>query len=138
VSAVPKIQVGEHFGRLVVVGQISDRGRFVCRCHCGRVVEVVAAKLLSGHTRSCGCLKRELAIERLDAAQRRREATAEARRRKRGAWPYATPGCRKPAGRGITGAFCAAHAAHLAEIREKLEHEPAGRPVGPAPDEVAA
>ena len=33
------------------------RRRMICRCDCGKEVAVFADNLLSGHTRSCGCLK---------------------------------------------------------------------------------
>ena len=49
------------FGRLTVVGRAENgsRGqtRWLCRCACGRSVEVLANSLLSDHTRSCGCFK---------------------------------------------------------------------------------
>lgn len=124
-SAARKMRVGERYGRLLVVEQVGRRGaRYLCRCACGRTVEVVAAKLLAGHTRSCGCLRRELAAERLEAVKRQREAAAATRRWERAAGECATPGCRAPAGHGLTGCFCVEHAARLAEIRAALGHEP--------------
>jgi len=54
----------QRFGRLVAVER-AERGlggfRWRCRCDCGNEVLVLAAKLRSGHTRSCGCLKNEIA-----------------------------------------------------------------------------
>ena len=37
-----------------------ERSHFVCACSCGAIVEVQAKRLISGHTKSCGCLKREV------------------------------------------------------------------------------
>ena len=60
--------IGKRFGRLVVT-RLSEntsgkRKRLVyyCNCDCGKKdVEVVGEKLRSGHTKSCGCLKTEVA-----------------------------------------------------------------------------
>lgn len=54
--------VGKKFGRLTVIqntGKRSNDGRcpiWLCQCECGNYKEVSSAALLSGHTRSCGCL----------------------------------------------------------------------------------
>lgn len=59
---------GRRFGRLVVVGRATNdcrrNTRWVCECDCGGAVVVLALNLRSGHTRSCGCLSRELAASR--------------------------------------------------------------------------
>jgi hypothetical protein len=54
---------GQRFSCLIVLHRItnSDRVRWLCRCDCGECVKVQAGHLQSGHTRSCGCLKREKA-----------------------------------------------------------------------------
>ena len=54
--------LGQKFGRLTVItGPISKRGRnhWVCSCQCGSTTIVAVDKIVSGHTRSCGCLERE-------------------------------------------------------------------------------
>ena len=57
---------GQQFGRLRVVGfphNGSDkhkRTKWVCVCDCGTVKPVSAANLRNGHSKSCGCLDREL------------------------------------------------------------------------------
>lgn len=54
---------GERYGRLVAVKITSQRSGsgiiWECRCDCGGVIYARAGNLMSGHTRSCGCLKRE-------------------------------------------------------------------------------
>lgn len=54
---------GERFGLLTAVSPTDKRidGRVVwhCRCNCGNEIDVVSSYLLSGDTRSCGCLKVE-------------------------------------------------------------------------------
>jgi hypothetical protein len=64
-------RVGKRFGRLVVV----ERGpqlpwrtttlvRWWCVCDCGQRTLVRSSNLLSGQTRSCGCLTREMSSRR--------------------------------------------------------------------------
>lgn len=49
-------------GRLTPIQYITNTGRWLCVCDCGNYVEVFASNLRKeNHTRSCGCLKRELA-----------------------------------------------------------------------------
>lgn len=55
--------VGQTFGRLTVVGRAQrrpHRGRFwVCICECGVESHIVREDhLISGGTKSCGCLRR--------------------------------------------------------------------------------
>jgi hypothetical protein len=53
---------GDTFGRLTLAEPVSRDGRvyWLCRCECGQHATVREQKLMRGHTRSCGCLKREL------------------------------------------------------------------------------
>lgn len=57
---------GQRFGRLTVEKHVVDyptsrgaRTGWLCRCDCGGKVVVATYPLTSGHTRSCGCLRRE-------------------------------------------------------------------------------
>lgn len=61
------IPAGTVFERLTVnerAGRNND-GKILyrCTCVCGNEVVVASYKLRSGHTRSCGCLQRERAVE---------------------------------------------------------------------------
>lgn len=55
---------GQIFGRLTVLSKIGrSKGRAIyweCRCECGASRKVPAGSLTSGHTKSCGCLNREI------------------------------------------------------------------------------
>lgn len=55
--------VAQRFGRLIVVGLAprdgDGRARWMCRCDCGKDAIVANGELQKGHTRSCGCLRRE-------------------------------------------------------------------------------
>lgn len=57
---------GRRFSSLVVVAEHreSARVKWVCQCDCGGQVIVQSADLKAGHTRSCGCLQREITIGR--------------------------------------------------------------------------
>lgn len=56
----------QRFGRLTVICQTTKRASrhivWLCRCDCGNLVEVGGDKLLSGNNKSCGCFRREKAI----------------------------------------------------------------------------
>ena len=49
---------GKTFGKLTVIGLDYVKGAsfWKCRCECGNIVTVKGAKLINGHTKSCGCL----------------------------------------------------------------------------------
>lgn len=53
---------GERFGRLTLIssGTINGRQRCLCLCDCGKYVELSYCHVITGHTRSCGCLKTDV------------------------------------------------------------------------------
>lgn len=54
---------GEIFGRLTVIRfshRRDEKSYYRCRCECGKMHTVMYSHLLSGGTRSCGCLRKEL------------------------------------------------------------------------------
>lgn len=57
---------GQHFGRLTALYRDgwsdSWHSMWMCRCDCGKQVRVFKNNLLSGRTKSCGCLKRDLLL----------------------------------------------------------------------------
>ena len=58
----------QKFGRLTVLSDTGKRDKrgciiWLCKCDCGEIMEVPGYRLKSGHTRSCGCLKRERMCE---------------------------------------------------------------------------
>ena len=55
---------GQRFGRLIA---LSNTGKkcgahliWLCKCDCGKLVEVLGDNLRSGNTKSCGCLRKEI------------------------------------------------------------------------------
>lgn len=55
--------IGRRFGNLTVVARAANmpqKSQWVCQCDCGKIVFVAWSNLPNGHTKSCGCLKREL------------------------------------------------------------------------------
>lgn len=60
-----KIEVGMQFGRLTVIqSRVGSASHVQCRCICGVVKEVNVRAMVSGYSRSCGCLKSEMAANR--------------------------------------------------------------------------
>ena len=57
---------GQRFGRLTALEYVTSKPRFKwrCRCDCGVETTVTTSNLREGHTKSCGCLQRELASAR--------------------------------------------------------------------------
>lgn len=60
--------VGKRFGKLLVVGQNKNLKQWYCLCDCGNQSLVKECKLLNGEKKSCGCLKKENAINILENA----------------------------------------------------------------------
>ncbi len=70
---------GERFGRLLVIGQSGIQLRteqrmtwWRCRCDCGEEIITGRADLITGKTKSCGCLRREVAMQRQREITKRR------------------------------------------------------------------
>ena len=65
------VNLGDIYGRLTVVFRHPTKKVWVCECSCGSVREIKESKLLSGHTKSCGCARRETpALFMVEAARR--------------------------------------------------------------------
>lgn len=60
---------GQRFGRLIALEPTKERqyGSIVwkCQCECGNIKNISSRSLINGNTRSCGCLNREKATERI-------------------------------------------------------------------------
>jgi len=60
--------IGQRFGRLVVIEQLLPdkyhQSYYLCRCDCGQEKRIRGTYLQRGHSKSCGCLRRELAATR--------------------------------------------------------------------------
>ena len=63
-----KLAPGMRIGRLTLLyfasGDHRRKGRWLCRCECGSEVSVDVGQLRRGRTRSCGCLRRDMAAAR--------------------------------------------------------------------------
>ena len=58
--------IGQTFNRLTVISRAPKRDNltnrciyYICKCSCGKTIEVNGSALRSGHTQSCGCLRAE-------------------------------------------------------------------------------
>lgn len=54
---------GQKFGKLTVIS-LTDQHKnnhivWHCKCDCGNEIDVIGASLISGNTKSCGCVKKE-------------------------------------------------------------------------------
>lgn len=67
-GAKPMNLRGKKFGRLIALHALPKQPKrmtyWVCRCRCGQEVNVGIGHLRDGHTRSCGCLQREVTAKR--------------------------------------------------------------------------
>lgn len=54
---------GKTFGRLTVIDRSEStkdgRTKWLCECSCGNICAVIGRDLKNGHTRSCGCYRKE-------------------------------------------------------------------------------
>lgn len=55
----------QKFGRLLAIEPVPGTRKWMCLCDCGNSCEVAATHLKAGHTRSCGCLAREVRERRV-------------------------------------------------------------------------
>lgn len=55
--------LGKRYGRLVCVEEVHSRRGYriysMFKCDCGELLSVARGNVMSGHTESCGCLRRE-------------------------------------------------------------------------------
>ena|ERR1700724_3600028 len=59
--------IGQRFTRFLVIAFVETRKRnsyWSCRCDCGEVRTISGQDLKGGHSRSCGCLQRQLVSQR--------------------------------------------------------------------------
>ena len=49
--------VGKKFNMLTIL-QDLENGSLLCRCDCGNVKRITRSKVITGHVKSCGCLKK--------------------------------------------------------------------------------
>ena len=73
----PVNMVGQKFERLTVIRRsyLNDNfyhKKWLCRCECGKEKNITKGHLISGNTKSCGCLKKELKSLSLGLASMRR------------------------------------------------------------------
>lgn len=58
---------GERFGRWAVIRRARNKnGRvcWLCKCDCGKEKNIVSHSLIRGDSKSCGCLRREVTVQR--------------------------------------------------------------------------
>ena len=64
-------ETGNTYGQLTVLRKTKHRKRnhvvWECQCSCGNIAYVIGIDLRRRNTRSCGCLQREVASEKMSA-----------------------------------------------------------------------
>lgn len=75
---------GQRFGRLVAVCCLDYRTKrggsiWTCSCDCGNAPDVRGRDLISGNTKSCGCLNKKLTSQRYKEINRNKRRAAELR-----------------------------------------------------------
>lgn len=118
------LSTGDVFGRMTVIDP-SDRSAVLLQCACGTRRRVAAYRVVSGHVKSCGCLRREGTRRSHGLTDHELYPTWQ------GMWarctkPSAT-GYRDYGGRGIT--ICEAWrdpAVFVSEIEAEIGKRPAG------------
>lgn len=81
-NKVPKDLAGMKFGRLTAIELVGMQGPFYlwrCKCDCGEEIVTQRGSLLSGRTRSCGCLRREASLKNGKKAAEARRKQAKQR-----------------------------------------------------------
>lgn len=57
----------QRFGRAIVLKRVENKGRYVrwlCKCDCGNEFIALTTHLRNGSVKSCGCLRKEIAINK--------------------------------------------------------------------------
>jgi len=75
--------VGRQFGNLTVIACLDERSKdglivASCMCMCGKQTNVTVRDLTTGNTKSCGCLRQQLAKKALTAWNSKRRAKLDA------------------------------------------------------------
>jgi len=67
-GSIVKSEIGNRYGRLLVRSRAENardtKAQWICLCDCGKPTVVKGQLLRNGKTKSCGCLQRDLKIER--------------------------------------------------------------------------
>ena len=57
--------IGKKYNKLIVIKKMSEKDKYgnkqwLCKCECGKFTKTSTHNLVSGHTKSCGCLHKEI------------------------------------------------------------------------------
>lgn len=78
---------GQRFGRLIVIGKSPIKAKsgsqWVCNCECGNTVTVARCSLVSNHTKSCGCTRKQFLSEKKPTFKHGGETMKDGKRRER-------------------------------------------------------
>lgn len=63
----------QKFGKLIAikqVGSVNNHTAWLCKCDCGKEKIIKSNSLITGHTKSCGCLSYESKLEKSKLMQK--------------------------------------------------------------------
>lgn len=75
------IEIGEKYNNLLVLQfshKIGYTKYYLCQCDCGNTKIIAGNHILSGHTKTCGCLKKTAIINRNKTLKRTEKQTKRA------------------------------------------------------------
>lgn len=65
---------GLKYGKLLVIKRVENDKQncvcYLCQCDCGKLAIVRASSLKNGHTKSCGCLQKEVHLDNLKSRRK--------------------------------------------------------------------
>jgi len=57
-----KFEIGNKYGKLIVIQPSTKNRYYICKCDCGIIKEIRSDHLYSGRTQSCGCLRSKFGL----------------------------------------------------------------------------
>ena len=114
------------YGRLTILDNespVSEKVR--CKCECGKTVRIVYGSLRRGNTKSCGCLRKELFMQRITKHEKRHTTEYNA-------WRSMKTRCynvNAPGYLGETIAVCRAWRANFAQFMDDMGKKPDSKAV---------
>ena len=61
-----RLTVIERAEDYIEISTMTHRDQWLCKCSCGNIVKVIGKSLRSGKTKSCGCLRKDIARENVE------------------------------------------------------------------------
>lgn len=97
---LPINMTGQRFGRLTILGEdpVRHNGKlcWLCKCDCGEMMSANGTLLRNGTVKSCGCLRREMGVERGKTSRKHGEGANQRETPEYRAWTNMKSRCQNP------------------------------------------